>query len=418
MNKVKNNKIKEYFITLLTAFLITFSIALIVQIELLFRCEKYVNFNELNVENLSKFCTIEELEKQLAKDPDDIIVNIRLAKMYEDLEKLDKANDFYKNALRLSGRSNFAIYSYAMFCARNKMYVFATSLAEELSGNSKRNNLFKAKIYEQVADNLYEEKNFPAATKSYQIVYKYAKSIGDFSYLNKIKEKYSDSYVKLADYYMESEDSKEAISCLKNSLNIKKNALANYKLGLLYLNNQPRLAEKHINSAFFENPYIVNPYVYHSLLQSIIQEATVLKQENLTNYYLSRQTRFKKKVSESYLYKDQLIIENSALLTKKTFFNKVNNILFFELKNNTKDDMNSLFVKIELHVNGEKYPFERKILNATNPLEAYETLKYEDLIIPDYVKFNDLEQYNDIFVRYYAKKQPNAPWVLVKIDFL
>ena len=393
-------------------------VAFVVEIDLLFRCQKDVNFNELNVENLAKFCTIEELERQLALKPDDIVLNIRLGKMYESLNKLDKANDFYKNALKLSGRSNFAIYSYAMFCAKHDMYVIAATLAEELSGNSKKCNLFKAKIYEQIADSLDRAKSFPAATKCYEIAYKYAKSIGDLKFLKQIRTKYSASYVKLADYNMEQDEAEEAMSNLKNSIKIKNNALANYKLGLIYLRDDPKTAEKHINKAFFDDPYIVNPYVYNSLLQSIITETKILGQDNLTNYYNSRLTRFKNKIAESYLYKDQLLIDNSMIVTKKSYFNKIKNVLFFELKNNTDDEMKNLFVKVELFINGKKHVFERKVLSPTHILDAYDTLKYEDLILPSDVEFREPKKNNDIFVRYFAKKAQDAPWILIKIDFI
>ena len=215
MNKRKHNSVKEYLLTIFVSFLITLTIAFVVEIELLFRLEKQVNFQELNVENLAKFCTIEELEKQLAKTPDDVILNIRLAKAYEDIKNLEKANDFYKNALSISSRSNFALYSYAMFCAQNDMYVFAATLAEELKGNSKKINLYKAKIYEKIADGFSFKKEYPASVKSYQIAYKYAKSIGDLKFLSQISKKYALDYIYLADLNMGFNEIDEAISNLE-----------------------------------------------------------------------------------------------------------------------------------------------------------------------------------------------------------
>ena len=417
MAKYKNI-IKEYFATIIVSLLIIAILCMGIELELMFRCEKNVNYNELNVENLSKFCTIEELEKNLVKNPDDFILNIRLGVLYEGLGKLDKANDYYKNALKLSGRSNFALYSYAMFCARNNMYVFAATLAEELSGNNKKTNLLKAKIYEQIGDSLDSAKQFAPSVKSYQIVYKYAKSIGDLKYINSIKTKYANEYVKLADYNMENGETLESISNLKNSLKIKKTPIANYKLGLILSTDDPYNAEKYMNSAFFKDPFIVNPYIYNSLLQKQLDEAKITSNGSLINYYTSRLTRFKKKVSEVYLYKNQVLVDNSTLITKKTLFNKIKHILFFEIKNNTKEELNNLFMKVEFYVNGKKYVVEKKIISHVNPLPPYEILQYQDLIMPDNIEFNNLKQNNDIFVRYFAKKTDEAPWVLIKIDFL
>ena len=77
-----------------------------------------------------------------------------------------------------------------------------------------------------------------------------------------------------------------------------------------------------------------------------------------------------------------------------------------------------LFLKAELFVNGKKHILEKKVINLAHPLEAYETLPYQDLELPKNIIFNDLKQNNDIFVRYFARKSQDAPWILIKIDFL
>lgn len=420
MNKKQDFKsnIKEYIMTVVVSFIMVFTISFCVQFELMFRSEQNVNFKELNVENLSKFWTIEELEKQLISSPDDYVLNVRLAVLYESLNKLEKANEFYKNALKLSGRSNFSLYSYAMFCARNDLFIFAATLAEELSGSNKQTNTYKAKIYEQLGISFDRKNNISASVSSYQIAYKYAKSIGDSKYLKSIKTQYAQEYVKLADLNIKNKDFLQAISDLKNSLQIKETAIANYKLGLLYLDSHPAIAEKHINKAFNEDVFVVNPYVYNSLLQKLISEAQILKKQGLYNFYNSRLTRFKNKVANSYLYKNEVLIDNSTLVYKKSIWNKIKHILVFEIKNNTKEDIKNLFIKAELYVNGQKYVIEKKVVNSTNPLPAYEMLRYEDMELPQNIEFNNLNQNNDIFVRYFAKRCKEAPWLLLKIDFL
>ena len=77
-----------------------------------------------------------------------------------------------------------------------------------------------------------------------------------------------------------------------------------------------------------------------------------------------------------------------------------------------------MLLKAELFVNGTKYDFEKKVISHTKPLEAYDVLRYEGIELPEELKFDDIAKHNDIFVRYFAKKVENAPWVLVKIDFL
>lgn len=418
MDKKFKKNFSEYFVTVLVTLILVFALSMIVELELMFRCEKYVNLNELNVENLSKFCTIEELEKKLLKNPEDFILNIRLALAYESLNDLEKANEHYKNALKLSGRSNYTLYSYAVFCAKNDLFVIASTLAEELSGNNKKTNFLKAKIYEQIAICLDKKQNYSASAKSYQIVYKYAKSIGNIRYINDIKDKYSQEYIKLADYNMSINEFDEAISNLKNSLKIKKSALANYKLGLIYLQKDPHVAEKYINKAFFDDAFVVNPYIYNSLLNKLLTSAKDENNGGLINYYNSRLNRFKKKLNENYLYKEQIIIDNSTLLIKKVFPNKTKNILFFELKNNTKNSIKNLFIKAEINVDGKKYYLDKKIISSPQSLDGYDVMQCQDLYLPDEINFSNVLKKDEIFIKYFAKRTQDAPWTMIKIDFL
>lgn len=409
---------KEYFVTIIISMIVTFAICLGLQLELMFRSEQNVNRKELSVENLSKFWTIEGLEKQLQVTPDDYILNLKLAVLYESLNKLDKANTYYKNALKLSARSNLAIYSYAMFCARNELYVFAATLAEELIGANKKTYLYKANIFEQLGKSFDAKDNIPASVNSYQIAYKYAKSVGDVKYLNSIKKQYANEYIKLADLNVKNKDIEQAICDLNNSLKIRKTPLANYKLGLIYLNSNQQKAEKYIYQAMSEDIFMINPYIYNSLVQNLMQEAKILNKQSVYNFYNLRLVRFKNKLMNSYLYKNQIIIDNSTLVSTKSFLKKPQKYLVFQIKNNTQNEIKDLYLKAELFINGQKYTAQKKIINQVHPLEAYDNLIYENYVLPDEIEFNNLNQNNDIFVKYYAKRCENAPWLLVKIDFI
>ena len=418
MIKKNINTINEYIITIILSLSIAVAIGLVVELELLFRSEDYVNSNELNVENLSEFFTIEQLEKKLVESPEDVLVNLRLAKMYESLNLLEKANEFYKNSLRYSSRSDYALYCYAIFCAKHNLYAHAANLAEELSINNDKSNLYKAKIYEQIALGLSNEKNYLASAKSYQIAYKYAKSMKNPSYLSYIKDLYSKDLIKLADYNVDNNEFDEAIVNLKNSIKIKDTPLANYKLGLIYVDANPKKAEKYISKAFYKDNFLVNPYIYNSLLQKLMDSAREQSQNSVFNHYNSKLSRFKQKVSDVYLYKDELSIDNSFILTKKNIFNNVKNILAFNIKNLKNEPINNLFIKAEFYLNGNVYEIEKKVISPTNFLDGYDDFTCQDLVLPDGIKFDDIKKNNDIFVRYYAKKVQEAPWVLVKIDFI
>ena len=92
MNNIfKNIPIKKTIITVLVTIVLIFVFATVVELELLFRCEKKVNFEELNMKNLSKFCTIEQLEQLKRNNPNNGIVDIKLANLYASLNETSKA---------------------------------------------------------------------------------------------------------------------------------------------------------------------------------------------------------------------------------------------------------------------------------------------------------------------------------------
>ncbi|MBQ8476784.1 hypothetical protein IJ531_06965, partial [bacterium] len=151
MNK-KNAKSPSLFATMAVTAVVVVVLCFAVELELLFRCENYVTRHELNMANLVKFATIEQLEKRLDNEPDNYVVGIKLAKIYEGLGDFARANELYTDALKQSGRSNYSLYNYAVFCAKRNMFAIAASMSEEISGKNAKNIKYKAQIYELIAD--------------------------------------------------------------------------------------------------------------------------------------------------------------------------------------------------------------------------------------------------------------------------
>ena len=418
----KKNKfkyIKEYLITMLVCSLIVVAISFCVELELLFRTELKVNEQELNTDNLSKFCTIEELEKRLAQEPTNYAINIRLAMIYESLHKYAKANEYYQNALKLSGRSNYSLYSYAMFCAKRGLYGISSALAEEIKGNNLKTIQYRAKIYDAIGDSLYNANDYSAASKAYQVAYKYAKNMNDRDKYSDIKSKFANSYAKSADLHMEKAMIQEAILDLENSLRIKKNALASYKLALIYKDIDKVKAQKHMQDAFRANPFIVNPYIYNSLFEDLIEDAKLTGNQNALNLYSVKHEIFKKQITRSYVYKNDILIDNSYISHQKKMFSDDDKyVLIFDLKNNTKFTIDELHIEIELFINSKRYVLNKKIISYKNPLDAYDIMQKVTIELPNDVGFINVKDKNDITAKYFVKKTKKAPWTMAKIEFL
>ena len=419
MNKNSVVNFKELFVTFFVTSILVFSLCLCVELELLFRTEQSVNNEELSMKNLVEFSTIEQLETYLAKNPSNYFIMLKIASIYEKLYEFGNAEKYFKDALKYSQNSNFSLYSYAMYCARQGYYGLSTTLAEEIFDLDKNVFLYKSRIYEQLAISFLKDKQYEAATKAYQIAYKYAKNLRDRDYFNKIKDGYSSSYIDLADYNIENDNVIEAISNLENSLSIKYSDRAMYKLGLINLNIDKFIAEKNISKVFKNNPFMVNPYIYNKLLSDLVNEAKYTKGINSSDFYLVKLNMFKNELAKIYLYKNDILVENSYIGFEKKLFDKNKRyFLVFDIENNTKSRINTLFFQIELFVDNKKYSVEKKLFSVAHPLDFFDKAALNKVYLPKDFKLNDLKSENNVIIKYYAKKVEEAPWTLVKIDSL
>ena len=418
MNKTHNG-IKEYVFTFIIAAFVVVVLCLCIELNLLFTSEQKVNEEELNMANLSTFCTIGELEKRQSNEPLNYYIDIKLAEIYESLNKLDKAEEFYNSALKKSSRSDYSLFRYAIFCSKHSLYATSAIIAEELNMSNKYHNQYKARIYESLGDNLEKDNQPQGANKAYQVAYKYAKALNDFKYLNIIKEKYANSYIKLADYNIQNNNPQDAILNLNNSLKLSEKLLAKYKLGLIYVDIDKIQADRYISEVFNKNPYIVNPYLYNKLLNDLINDSKAANKLGSVNYYSTKLSRFKKQLLKYYIYKDDILIENVYIKNNKKWFNNNDNyVLLFDLKNNTKYTLNSLYVKIELIINSKEYIVEKKIISKTLNLNFYDVLSDVHIKLPSEININNPKIKNTVFIKFYAKKIKNGPWTLIKIEQL
>jgi len=418
MNKfLKSLNLKQTAIIVFITIFIVFFFATLAQIELLFRCEKKVNFEELNIKNLLSFCTIEQLEQRIRQNQQDGIARIKLASIYEKLNDYSKANYYYKEALRVSKRSNFSLYSYGIFLAKHGFINFSTSLAEEIDGN---NNIkcfeYKAKIYELIGDYLTKNKQYDASNKAYQVSYKYAKNINDKKYLKQIEEKYATSYLNMADNEIEQQNVDEAIFLIRNSFKIQKTPLGAYKLALLLLEEHPDESQRLINYTLSENQYIINPYLYNKLLKELYDKANRENNDSKINLYANQMKKFKKIMSESYLFKNDITISNSSIRTgRKKHIAKPCETLYFDIKNNSLEDISKLFIKARITSGKEEYTVRKKIVSKSNPLYHNSELTGQYIELPHGFEPPDTNKADNIIITYYGKKDEKAPWTLISI---
>ena len=414
-NSKRASLVQEYFCTFIVSVIAIFSLCMCFELQLYFNTEDFINQRELKMKNLLNFYNISQLEALYKKDPNNHMVAINLARAYETIENYSSADDLYKKAIISSGNSDYSIYAYAVFCAKRKWYGVATDLAEEFySNNNKKIYAYKTEIYSELAKSMDEN-------KEYEIAYKYAKNIKDKDMYESVKDVYSKEFIKLADYHISKGQPDKAVLDLKNSLGIKSQDVAKYKLGLIYQDSDKVLAEKYFNEVFKSNPYIINPYIYNKLLEDLILETKQGKNSHSTDFYTARLNNLKTKMREIYLFKGDITINNSKIVKYKKMLSKnARYELHFDIKNNTKLNINKLYVLSEIYKGKKKYSIEKKIGNSSGASD-FDIMQDVASELPEDFRFDDImknKSQTDIIIKYYAKKQARAPWTLIKIEFL
>ncbi len=413
MNKVE---IKDYIkTTLFTTFLVFFC-CLVAELNLYFQAEQKVKHDELSIKNLEKFSSIEELTHKLELNPDNYIVMIRLAQIHESLYEFKIANKIYSDAVEKSARADFALYSYALFCANQKMYTLAATLGEEISQQNERTNFYKAKLYERIGDNFSQDKDFNAANKAYQVSYKYSKTLNNPILYNQMRNKYAQSYLDLADYHINIRHFDEALLDIENSKKIKDTLEATYKSALVYYDTDMKKSQRLMASVLRRNPYLVNPTLYNNLLNRLISEAKLQNDLRYVDYYQMQLKNFKKLMNYSYIYKNDITIVNLKFEKKKNFYIfKGDNVIEFQVQNNQNYPINNLFMYIEIFCNNTLYKIDKfpKNISITSATDTGVTEKIllklpSDLVLDNLIK-------EKAIVKFYAKKKKIAPWTLVKI---
>ena len=241
-------------------------------------------------------------------------------------------------------------------------------------------------------------------------------TFNDKKYLNRVEEKYALSYLHLADLEIENKNPKEAIFLIRNSFKIQKTALGAYKLALLLLEDNPQESQRLINYTLSKNQYIINPYLYDKLLKELYDKANRENNDSKINLYANQMKKFKKVLTTSYLFKDDLEIENTSIRPeKKKFLRKPMQKLFFDIKNNTLDDIDNLTIKAKITISDKEYETQGKVVNKINPLFHNSKIAEANLDLPKNFEQINQKQANRVIISFYGKKDKKAPWTLISI---
>lgn len=410
--KNEKNEIVEYVKTVtITLLTVTVLVSIIV-----FDIAKSAHSRMSNViERIaSRFKTesISELLEQERKRPDDYMINVKLAGLYETIEQFFKSDEEYKKALTKAPRSEYVLYRYALFCASQGRFDEAIILVENIPDSTNRGSLSKKlAVYQYMGDKLLEKGDYLNATKIYSAGSKYGRILNDRKSVE-IKKRLARASLLLADEQIEEHNSEQATLVLENLLKVYNSPEARYKLALIYRPTDPKRSAKIMDDLMKTNPELINFDIYYSILQDLIKKSTAEGNQTDTNYYTFKQEKMKRYVVRNVVFSDEFVVENAQLTGKLGSMGK--KILSFDVKHSASSKVNSLILKTVISFPNSK-PVTKEILVDFDEGDEKGIQRGRVLIEGWEYKPDDLNNFSDhAHIEIYAKKNNRFGWILIQ----
>ena len=412
MNK-NTNEITEYiktiFLTIIIAAIVVGIMVLDLRLNVGKKKEQEFHIKELTNIRLS----LDELFYLERQKPNDYMINLKIAFLYEILKDSQNAQIHYEKALAKSNDNPFALYKAAMFYASQKEYRDAIGYISLIpEQNNKRYYELKARFYAKLGDYFLEDEDFANSIKVFKIALKYAKNT-DPKLESKVKGGYANAYNEYAEKFINENDPNHAILMLENALEIFPDPHAMYKLGLIYQNVDDDRALRYIEDAYNIKPEIVNVEIYNSLLNKLIKRTKEEGDYSKSRFYSLKLDNFKRKIINNNIYKGDLEINNFEIYTsRKYIIGEKQYFVSFDIKNGTKYPVDNLFIKLLINPQGGKIvETELKVINRNKPLKPNKTVKNVriPIIAPPYDLFASHAE-----IQILARKNIRSQWTMIE----
>lgn len=412
MNK-NTNEITEYiktiFLTIIIAAIVVGIMVLDLRLNVGKKKEQEFHIKELTNIRLS----LDELFYLERQKPNDYMINLKIAFLYEILKDSQNAQIHYEKALAKSNDNPFALYKAAMFYASQREYHDAIGYISLIpEQNNKRYYELKARFYAKLGDYFLEDEDFANSIKVFKIALKYAKNT-DPKLESKVKGGYANAYNEYAEKFINENDPNHAILMLENALEIFPDPHAMYKLGLIYQNVDDDRALRYIEDAYNIKPEIVNVEIYNSLLNKLIKRTKEEGDYSKSRFYSLKLDNFKRKIINNNIYKGDLEINNFEIYTsRKYIIGEKQYFVSFDIKNGTKYPVDNLFIKLLINPQGGKIvETELKVINRNKPLEPNKTVKNVriPIIAPPYDLFASHAE-----IQILARKNIRSQWTMIE----
>ena len=281
------------------------------------------------------------------KFPKNYAVNMRLGILYSYKKDYVNAEKEFKNSIEKA-----AAFDYTPSYQLAKLYVKIGKLkdAQSLMDNigdkyNKRLLRFKGDIYSLIGETYNKQGYYALSLMKYEKALLYYKAI-DEKLVKQTTDRFANIHISLADKYVEKGKIDEAIMALENAYELRpKNIILNYKLGLLYIDNNPKKAYELLSFVNKKEPQIINSDAYYDLTNKLADIEIQNKNYTDGELYRKKALQYRKFVKNNLLNSNDLFIDVikqdiKADLAAQEFIVT----LQFTLQNNSDLDIDNLTI--------------------------------------------------------------------------
>lgn len=280
--------------------------------------------------------------------PKNYATNMRLGILFSYKRDYINAEREFKNSVEKA-----VAYDYTPSYQLAKLYVKINRLqdAQDIMDNigerpNKRLINFKADIYFKLGEAYYDQGYYALSMMKYEKAMSYYQIISK-KMLKQTKEAYINSCIALADSYVQVGKIDDAILTLEKAYELdSQNLVLNYKLGLLYSDNDIKKAYKLLSFVNKENPEMMNYDLYFDIINRMADLEAENGKPTDAELYRKKALQYQKFVKNNLLYEKDLFFDvmkldvNTDIAAQEHIIN-----LQFRLQNNSSLDIGNLYVK-------------------------------------------------------------------------
>lgn len=230
---------------------------------------------------------LEEYSKLVRKYPDYYEGHMRLAYIYKKVKEPEKAKIEFFRAIELKTKNYEANFELADMYVKQGNFELAEEILKPVQMSSRKNDLKKLGLFYFEWARFITAIDLPEAIRKIKLARVYFKKAGSYG-KEKADLELAGLYGEIADKLVSVGKTQDALDVLHISLKFSENAVAYYKLALIYKEMDPDKSMEYFEKAFTLDENVAARDVYISLLNKKADSLKSKGKDKLAKFYYAK----------------------------------------------------------------------------------------------------------------------------------